>query len=723
MCGIAGTARIDGQDLGPEADALLELLADTLHHRGPDERDCLRSGPVGLAFTRLSLVDPEDGSQPLVSDDGNLVLIANGEVYNHRELAAQLPAGTRLSTGSDCEVLLYLYRQHGLDFLRDVRGMFGLILFDRARNQLVLARDRFGIKPLYYHRNDRRITLSSEIKGLFADPETPHALDWERSLSVPLMAASSRFGGPEVITWFEGVESVPAATILRIDLNDGRTHSHRYWEMPTEAEEGTSAETFIERYREILEHSVQECATADTELGLFLSGGIDSSAVLALAVPQLPEVHTFTALSGGTHVNGDAEHANWLAKSLGVHNHQVVFDRDHVPTPEEWRRLVWLSETPMAGPEIYYKHELHRFARAERPDMRGMLLGAASDEFNGGYSDELSGGNGWESFVDSLNQLDRAARLDEHPGLRRWWAAGHDFFSDEALARSIGAATTDVYHTYVASEYAKVQQYNVWHEDRTAAGSGTEARVPFLDHRLVELTAVIPPSLRPQLLWDKRILREAVRDRLPARIAERTKGPFFYGSGTWHAYRMLVRLLRRNDSELVERALAAPGADLYLDGTAIRRRLAEFGDGETNAPGVEMLMRVVNMGLLAEMAATPPRLAQMSAGPVRVSLAAAPHVDDEDELFDSEHGTPTRRVLAPAEGVQLLTDGQEAWFLLNAGQIEYELEQDSPVLRVLSLLDGTTGFDEVLDKSEVDADEVRSDLGHLFTERLLTFKV
>ncbi|SDG83508.1 asparagine synthase (glutamine-hydrolysing) [Lentzea fradiae] len=723
MCGIAGTARIDGQDLGPEADALLELLADTLHHRGPDERDCLRTGPVGLAFTRLSLVDPEDGSQPLVSDDGNLVLIANGEVYNHRELAAQLPAGTRMSTGSDCEVLLYLYRQHGLDFLRDVRGMFGLILFDRARNQLVLARDRFGIKPLYYHRNARRITLSSEIKGLFADAETPRAFDWERSLSVPLLAASPRFGEPDLVTWFEGVESVPAATVLRIDLNDGRTLSHRYWEMPTRAEEGTSAETFIERYREILEHSVQECATADTELGLFLSGGIDSSAVLALAAPQLPEVHTFTALSGGTRVNGDAEHADWLAKSMGVHNHQVVFDRDHVPTPEEWRRLVWLSETPMAGPEIYYKHELHRFARAERPGMRGMLLGAASDEFNGGYSDELSGGEGWESFLDSLGQLDRGTRLDRHPGLRRWWAEGHDFFSEEALTHATGVATPDVYHAYVASEYAKVQQYNVWHEDRTAAGSGTEARVPFLDHRLVELTAVIPPHLRPRLLWDKRILREAVRDLLPERIAERTKGPFFYGSGTWYAYRMLVRLLRRDDGELVERALAAPGADLYLDGSAIRRRLAEFGDGDTNAPGVEMLMRVVNMGLLAEMAAAPPQLARMSAGPVRLSVTAAPHVHDEDELFAPGSDEPSRRVLALAENVQLLTDARETWFLLSSGQIEYELEQDSAVLRVLALLDGTTPFDEVVEKSGVDADEVRADLNALLTERLLTFEV
>jgi asparagine synthase (glutamine-hydrolysing) len=723
MCGIAGTARIDGQDLGPEADALLELLADTLQHRGPDERDCLRVGPVGLAFTRLSLVDPEDGSQPLISDDGNLVLIANGEVYNHRELAAQLPSGTRLKTGSDCEVLLYLYQQHGLDFLRDVRGMFGLILFDRARNQLVLARDRFGIKPLYYHRDNRRITLSSEIKGLFADPATPRSFDWEGSLSVPLMAASAGLGGPEIVTWFKGVEAVPAATILRIDLSDGRTHSHRYWQMPTEAEEGTSAEVFTQRYGDLLEQSVRECATADTELGLFLSGGIDSSAVLALAASQLGDVHTFTALSGGTQVNGDAEHASWLAQNLGVHNHQVVFDRHHVPTPEEWRRLVWLAETPMTGPEIYYKHELHRFARAQRPGLRGMLLGAASDEFNGGYSDELSGGGNWESFVESLRYLDRTTHLDQHPGLRRWWSEGHYFFSDEALAHSTGHATTDVYQAYVASEYAKIQQYNVWHEDRTAAGSGTEARVPFLDHRLVELTAVIPARLRPRLLWDKQILRDAMRDRLPARIADRPKGPFFYGSGTWHAYHMLIRLLRSNDGELVERAVSAPGADLFLDAAAIRGRLADFGDGETGAPGVEMLMRVVNMGLLAEMAQAPPRLEAMSAGPVRVGLSAATTEDTgaDGELFSSGRGLPEDQVLALATDVQLLTDAEETWFLLHAGQIEYVLEQDSPILRVLSLIDGQTPFDEVLAKSGVHADEVRSDLDDLFGERLLTF--
>ncbi|NEE06091.1 asparagine synthetase B, partial [Streptomyces sp. SID7499] len=221
------------------------------------------------------------------------------------------------------------------DFLRDVRGMFAIILWDRARGQLVLARDRFGIKPLYYHRTDQRIVMSSEIKALFADPTTPRRFAWDRALSVPLAAAAPRFSPEQMCTWFEGVESVPAATVLRVDLRDGRTTEHRYWELPTEADESTSAEGFIERYGDLLEESVQDCATADTELGLFLSGGIDSSIVLALARKRAEGLHTFTALSGGTRDNGDAEHSSWLARQWGIPNHQVLFEPGLTPTPEQ----------------------------------------------------------------------------------------------------------------------------------------------------------------------------------------------------------------------------------------------------------------------------------------------------------------------------------------------------------------------------------------------------
>ncbi|RPF41840.1 asparagine synthase (glutamine-hydrolysing) [Streptomyces sp. Ag109_G2-6] len=719
MCGLAGIARLDGQNLGPGTDSLLNELADMMHHRGPDDRELLRRGPVGLAFTRLSLVNPADGSQPLVSDDGNLVLIANGEVYNHKELAASLPSDVKLKTGSDCEVLLYLYRRHGLDFLRDVRGMFAVILWDRAKGQLILARDRFGIKPLYYHRNQERIVLSSEIKGLFADPATPRRFLWEEALTNPTMAAAPRFTAPRMSTWFEGVESVPAATILRVDLQDGRTTEHRYWELPAERDDAADAESLVERYGELLRESVRECATADTELGLFLSGGIDSASVLAMALSEVEEVHTFTALSGGTRLNGDAEHAHWLARELGVHNHQVVFAADHGPTPEEWTRLLWLTETPMTGPEIYYKHELHRFARTERPELRGMLLGSASDEFNGGYSDDV-GGN-WDKFLANLKGMDRETRLDQQPELRPWSSGGMSLLSDAMLGDLQGRGTTDVYRAYIESEYRKVQQYNVWHEDRTAAGSGIEARVPFLDHRLVELSAGIPERLRPQLLWDKRILRDSVKSLLPQRIAERTKGPFFYGPGTHYAYRMLVNLMRSNNQELVERALSAPGADAYLDADAVRQQLAHFGSGDTDSASVELLMRVVNMGLLSELVEQPPILEKMSAGAPRTALPSGQDpIAATEELFAPAREYDLDQITALAEEALLLSDEQGNWYLTGQGQIEFVLEDGTAILAVLRLMDGRSTLATALSQAGVAFDDVRAELDALFEQRLLS---
>ncbi|MFD9004290.1 asparagine synthase (glutamine-hydrolyzing) [Streptomyces sp. NPDC059582] len=718
MCGIACVARLDGQDAGPQADPVLHEMAQILDHRGPDDREVMRDGPVGMAFTRLALVGLESGRQPLVSDDGSLVLIANGEIYNHRELAAGLPSGTRMRTGSDCEVLLHLYRRHGLDFLRDVRGMFAVILWDRARRQLVLARDRFGIKPLYYHRDAQRIVLSSEIKGLFADPDTPRGLDWARSLSVAMLPASPRFAPPRMCTWFEDIDSVPAATVMRIDLRDGATTEHPYWQLPAESDEHTDAATLTARYGELLEASVAECATADTELGLFLSGGIDSGAVLALAAGRLDHLHTFTALTGGTHANGDAENAQWIAGEFGVPNHQVLFPREHTPTPQEWLRLLWLTETPLCGPEAYYKHELHRYARRERPQLRGMLLGAASDEFNGGYSRDLLGEGDWQSFLDSLAYLDHHTRLEHDPALARWFSdGGEPLISPTALHDSGAGAGHDVYRSYVESEYRKVQQYNVWHEDRTAAGSGIEARVPFLDHRLVELCASIPQRLRPRLLWDKRILREAMAPRMPARIAQRPKGPFFYGTGTRHAYRMLARLLHADDRHLVNRALSAPGADAFLDAGAIHRRLDALGDGDTDSPQVEILLRAVNLGLLAEMAAKPPRLEDLSPGTVlNARPGPAAHAAP---LFTLDRPLDPARALRLAENTMLLTDTGTTWFLLREGQIEYEFDDGTPILRLLRHLPDTPSLHGALTAAGTRLDDVRGELDELLTQHLI----
>jgi asparagine synthase (glutamine-hydrolysing) len=675
-------------------------MADLLAHRGPDDREVLIDGPVGLAFTRLSLVDPTTGGQPLVSADGSLVLIANGEVYNHRELAAGLPAGTQPRTGSDCEVLLNLYERHGLDFLDRVRGMFGLILWDRRRGRLILARDRFGIKPLYFHRDGRRIVMASEIKALFADPATPRELDWQRALATPMLTAAPAFDRTPLCTWFEGVESVPAATILCVDLSDGTTREHRYWSFPGSPAEVRPAAEFIASYRDLLTESIRECATADAEIGLFLSGGVDSGIVAAIAAEQVPELHTFTVLNASTYRNGDAEHAHRLAGKIGVPNHQVVFDPARVPAPAEWKRLLWLLETPLCGPEVYYKHELHRYARQARPELRGMLLGAASDEFNGGYSVDLAGGGAWPDFMANITTMARRGT----PTVLRWWAEDErPLLTDEVLGRCAGRDLGDAFGEYARWEYRKIQQYNVWHEDRTAAGSGIEARVPFLDHRLVELVAAVPASLREQLFWDKHILREAVRGLIPAEIAERPKVPFYYGSGLAHTYRVFLRMLAREDAALVEEALAAPGAREVVDADALRGTVRELGARRSGDHRVEIALHVINLGLLAGM------VADLPAPTARTAAGSAPPAITVTD-WDTQATELRRRIglrpdidvaLVPrlAANVLLLKDTARPgdWYLTVDGSLEFVLDEADPdVVPLLRELDGVRQLADVL---------------------------
>ncbi|MFI5911851.1 asparagine synthase (glutamine-hydrolyzing) [Dactylosporangium sp. NPDC051541] len=724
MCGIGGVARIDGGHLDGAADGVLERIAAILQHRGPDDRELLRDGPVGLAFTRLSLVDPEHGGQPLISADGSLALIVNGEIYNHRELAATLPAGVQLRTGSDCEVLLYLYQQHGpAKFLDNVRGMYSVVLYDRARRRLVLARDRFGIKALYFHRNAERIIFGSELKALFADTATPRRLDWAKALASPFASSALHFTDVEQNTWFEGVEVLPPGVIREIDLRDGATREHVYWRFPGSADvDGLSAAEFIERYRDLFVESVRECATADAELGLFLSGGIDSAAVAAVAAQTTP-LHTFTMLSASTVRNGDAEHGHRLAKELGLPNHQILFAPDHVPTPAEWKRLLWLLENPMCGAEIYYKHEMHRYAKVARPELRGMLLGAASDEFNGGYSVGYAVGGGYDEFEDNLRGLVRAGALSTRPDLAPWWLSQVRLLNDDVVAAYTGRSVADPMPAYLAFEYAKLQQYNVWHEDRTAAGSGIEARVPFLDHRLVELVTAVPRHLRPELLWDKRILRAAMRGIVPPMFAERPKVPFFYGAGLRHTYRALARMLSQDGAALVEEALAAPGAGEVLNGPQIRAALARLTTDPGEGPEIELMLRVLNFGLLAAMVERPPApTAVTPIGPCPTGI----EVNDWDSALAEiekqvglDHELTPSAVLGLAANVLLLTGPDGTAYLTVDGTIEFELEPGSAELALLAALDGRRDLGAVLAAAEQDLAAARPVLGMLIEQSLI----
>ncbi len=721
MCGLAGLARLHGAPLEESADAVLAGMARAVAHRGPDETVVRRDGPVGLAFTRLSLVDPEGGGQPLESADGSAVLIANGEVYNHRALAATLPPDVRLRTGSDCEVLVHLYRERGLRFFDDVHGMVSIVIWDRREQRLLLVRDRFAIKPLYWARIGDRIAFSSEMKALLGVPGCPRALDWGLALSDQALTSEAVTEPGRPTSWFTGIEQVPAGTIVDIDLRTGEAREHRYWSLDiggagSDGAAAPSDEEYVRRYAELLDESVRDCLMADVEIGLFLSGGVDSAAVAALAARAGANLHTFTALSGATALNGDAEHAHLAAGQLGLPNHQVLFDARRVPSVTEWERLLWLTEMPQCGPEQFYKFELHRYAKAVRPGVKAMLLGAAADEYAGGYTELMALGGGWPGFLEVAGRLARTRALRRRPGLATWWDGSQPALLTDAVVDAFAEPPGDPYAAFVRWKARDIVQYNCWHEDRTAGGNGIEARVPFLDHRLVELAASVPPERRERLLWDKRMVREAVRDVLPPVLAEREKVPFFHGEGVRYAHRTFIAMLAQDGAELVERACASPNGQRFLDRGAMLGHLADL-QRDPAAGHVETLLRLVNLGLLDAM------LTDLPAPPVTTEFATVPQArpvtDWAAERAEILELTLPRRPVGPADvprladGVELLAPlaeetGEIVYVAVN-GQIEYVVAaaEDPAWLRFLRGVDGRRSVAKLLADSGDELADVR----------------
>ncbi|MGW2996222.1 asparagine synthase (glutamine-hydrolyzing), partial [Streptomyces sp. NPDC001193] len=210
-------------------------MAHALRPRGPDDMQFHHTGPACMSFTRLALIDPEGGRQPFISEDGNVILAANGEIYNYRELKKGFEGRVRFRSESDCEVLLHLYMEKGLSFLDDVRGMFGIAVIDLREQRLLLARDRLGIKPLFIHRNRDAVLFGSEVKALFAHPDCPRELDWARALADQGLSSAPVMSHDEAMTWFVGVDQVPPGAIVDISLRGGDTRVHWYWELPAPA--------------------------------------------------------------------------------------------------------------------------------------------------------------------------------------------------------------------------------------------------------------------------------------------------------------------------------------------------------------------------------------------------------------------------------------------------------------------------------------------------------
>jgi asparagine synthase (glutamine-hydrolysing) len=524
---------------------------------------------------------------------------------------------------------------------------------------------------------------------------------------------------------------------LEVDARRGAVERRRYWEFPHPAEPAgggrkARASEVVRSYGDLLGEAVRACLMSDVELGIFLSGGIDSAAVAALVAAAGVRCHTFSVLSQSTLANGDAGAGHAVARSLGLPNHQVVFRWEQLPVaPDDWKALLWLCETPVCSAEQLYKFHLHRYAKATRPGLKVMLTGQGSDEFNGGYSRQLApeSEQRWPGLMASLAGMERGRLLDASPSwLLRWELQ----FSKPPVSQAFLSACSGervyeyAWDAYVTTKYRDLQMYNCWHEDRTAAGNGIENRVPFLDHRLVEFVLRIPPKLHSRLFWDKRVLREAVRGLLPPEIAQRPKGPFFFGPDQRFTHRMMLRVLTQDDGALIEEAFASGQAAEIIDRDAIADAVETLAD-DPAPTNVDFLLRLVNMGLLDSMArGAGPRAERSGTTPVLSSIA----VEDWDQqaiqlsLGMRREQVGLDAVLGLAPHVSLLrregTDAGDAWFIAVDNQLEYELsEAEAGVwLRVLRLIDGRRTLRDVLQAAEVVEADVRK-----FLEEAVDFGV
>lgn len=693
MCGLGGFVDRSGRTSPERREQIANLMAKQLVHRGPDETVIEHRANTTLVFTRLALTAPENGRQPFVSDDGMIQVIANGEVYNHKELEKSIPS-LRMKTSSDCEVLLHLYEREGDNFLDRVRGMIACVVVDLRRGKILMGRDEFGIKPLFHTTDGPSLVFGSEIKTLLTHPEVKGLVDWDSALSSPALSARPVLGLAQPTSWFKGIELVPAGTIRTFDLtSEGWTD--RTIRKPNFGFDGlTKRGDFVDLFDQTLTESVTACSTADVGLGIFLSGGVDSVLVAALAANS--DMPTFSILTEGTIASGDALNAWESAQYLGLNHHQVCLSRRDVPSSEQWMNLVRTVESPQTGPEQYFKYSMHRLARELYPEVKGMLLGAAADEYYGGYSKMLADGGSWNEFLDLIAMMD---------------SAGNDGWTVRGVSpvRARKRTPEELYNLYVAWKTSDVKQYNLWHEDRTAAAFGTEARVPYLDPKLVALINAVPAKDQENFLHDKSLLREVASRHLPERYAYREKVPFYHGLGFESVNIMFAKMLASNHYELIDYALQSETSREYIDAEAIRKLV----DSTLEAPSnyrIDKILRLVNLGLLENL-----KPESVSYG---IHERKIPHVTLEgtsefseavpEELNDALSSELSNVVVKPRSGVIMARDeGSEGIFLIQDGEISFVIEnKNEPIYQFLTAADGTNDLGKICNDLNLEPSEI-----------------
>jgi asparagine synthase (glutamine-hydrolysing) len=531
-------------------------------HRGPDDEQSFDDGFLSLLYRRLSIVDVAGGAQPIWNEARTLCVVVNGEIYNHLALRDTLREAHEFQSRSDSEIVVHLFEELGVDAFDRLEGMFALAIWDVTRRRLVLARDRFGIKPLYYHHRNGQLLFASELKALLVHPDCPRELDWESLWWFDFV----EFGLPAAPTYVKDVHYLPGGCYL--SLGEGHEPAVRsYWSLADhfgDDEAPAPAAEYAEGYFHTFQESVKAHLMSDVPVGVFLSGGVDSCLVAAAAAPHVRDLHCFTIVTEATRESGDAEHAVALAQALGLPIHPVDMSqealcRQGAYSLEAFEALIWACDAPIYENEILLKQQLHRYARAAVPGLKVILLGQGADEFAGGYSKLGAVGSGsWQEYVDGVNRTRavQAVRLATGLGER-----AANVLSAETI-RAVSPRPHAPFHQEMLDRHLGLQACNLWHEDRTSMSQSIEARVPFLYRPLIELLASVPPRLQAELFWDKHIVRQTAARILPhGDFARRPKVPFDHSLGpNGPDHRMKWRLAARIFPAFREAYLEQPGS-------------------------------------------------------------------------------------------------------------------------------------------------------------------
>lgn len=616
MCGIAGSVALRG---GPPTDgATLRRMTSALAHRGPDAAGHLVRDGVALGFRRLAFVDLAGGDQPMTTPDGAVAMVCNGEVYDHEALRAGLRArGHRFRSRCDVEVLLHLYEEEGPDLLHRVDGQFALVLHDRRRDRVLLARDRTGIAPLYWTVAGDHLVFGSEVKALLEHPGVAREVDLvglDQVLTFPGLVAPR--------TMFRGVRSLPAGHLL--DVRGGTVRETRWWDLdypgadadgPDRPVDPAEAEAHADTLRDLLRTAVRRRLRADVRVGFYLSGGLDSSLIGALATEAAPGTASFSVTFPDAPID-ESGFQRAVATKIGSRHHEAPFSPADLAAGLE--RMVRHAEMPVK--ESYNVCSLALSALARREGVSAVLSGEGADELFGGYVgyrfDRLGRGSlhSGDPLRDALEdevrtrlwgsadvfyerryhawREEKAALLS--PAVR---AAGADCLAHPVVDPAMLAGRPPVHRRSYLDVALRLSEHLLAdHGDRMAMANSVETRYPFLDRDVVEFARTLPTRFKVGPAGEKLVVKQAARGLVPPEVVDREKYGF-RAPGSPHLLRAAPDLV---GDLLAPDRIRRQG---YFDpATVAALRSRYLGDGFDVHPHFDddLLMVVITFGILLD---------------------------------------------------------------------------------------------------------------------------